>query len=652
MLPIEDYALVGDCHGSALIGRDGSVGWCTFGRFDAEPTLFGLLDTEAGGAFVIEPAAPGWRVERSYLSGTNLLETVFICTDGRFSVTDFMPVGRKPAAGVHDYVNLQAPHALVRKVSGLEGEVTVRARWRTAARFVPAGGPADAKASERPAIRMSGDMPWQADAGNSNSNSNSNDNDSASQIAVFKLARGESRFASISPKRGFTVDDCARLSAITTAFWREWIGYCRYRGPHGAIVLRSALVLKLLTYAPTGAIVAAPTTSLPEAIGGSRNWDYRYCWVRDACFTLYALAMLGYSGEALRFGSYMNRITKRNREHQRELQIMHGIDGEPTLSETDLEQFSGYRNSRPVRIGNGAHDQRQTDVYGEYADWALLNQALGGGADAEDLAALEAVAALALRHAAEPEHGIWEMRGPPRHHVLGKVMCWVALDRATRICGERAEWTAMMLSLREEIATKGVVDGALAQSYGSPARDAALLLIPLLDFPIDRDVLARTVDAITDELGDGDFLQRYRNSEGSSDGLEGEEGAFLACSFWRVDALLALSRRTEAAALFERLIARANDVGLFAEEMDPKTGASLGNFPQALSHLALVLNAVHLDLVDRDGVGALQGTLADRAQRSVGATVGWRALWCAFKDSRRVARLFSSRESMMPAGLL
>ncbi|MEO5733872.1 MAG: glycoside hydrolase family 15 protein [Rubrivivax sp.] len=660
MLPIEDYALVGDCHGSALIGRDGSVGWCTFGRFDAEPTLFGLLDADAGGAFVIEPATSGWRVERTYLTGTNLLETVFICSDGRFSITDFMPVGRKPGSRVHDYVNLQAPHALIRKVSGTEGTVAVRARWRPAARFVPKGGAVDSGAAQRPAIRIAGDMPWRVDTdrdseSESESVSESDTADGSSggaQIATFELACGESRFVSISPKRGFMADDCARLTAITTAFWREWIDYCRYSGPHGAIVLRSALVLKLLTYAPTGAIVAAPTTSLPEAIGGGRNWDYRYCWVRDGCFTLYALAMLGYSGEALSFGRYLSRITMGNQKHKRELQIMYSIDGEPTQGETRLDHLSGYRGSRPVRVGNGAHDQRQTDVYGEYADWALLHHALGGSDNADSRTAIEAVAALALRHAAEPEHGIWEMRGPPRHHVLGKVMCWVALDRATRICGERPEWAARMQSLREEITTKGVVDGALAQSYGSPARDAALLLIPLLDFPIDRAVLARTVDAIEAELADGDFLQRYRNSEGSSDGLEGDEGAFLACCFWRVDALLALSRRTEAVALFERLIARANDVGLFAEEIDPKSGAFLGNFPQALSHLALVLNAVHLDLVERNGADALQGTLADRAQRSVGATVGWRALWCAFKDSRRVARLRSSRESMMPPGML
>lgn len=671
MLPIEDYAIVGDCHGSALIGRDGSVGWCAFERFDAEPTLFGVLDADAGGVFTIAPAEPIVRTERSYLRGTNLLETVFICADGRFTLTDFMPVGRKPGSGVHDYVDLQAPHALIRKLGGVEGRVTVRARWQPAARFVPASRPPHPGDPGRAEIQMAGDLPWQSQPSGDGLQ------------ADFTLMVGESRFAVISPRRRFSCEECARLNAITTAFWCEWIAYCRYTGPYGAITMRSALVLKLLTFAPTGAIVAAPTTSLPEAIGGSRNWDYRYCWVRDACFTLYALAMLGYSGEGMRFGRYLNGITKAGRDKDRadandsgkpprEFQIMYGIDDHSTLDECTLDQFSGYLGSRPVRIGNGAHTQRQTDVYGEYADWALLHQALGGSNTRHDREALEAVAALALRHAAEPEHGIWEMRGPPRQHVLGKVMCWVALDRATRLCGARPAWTAMMQTLRDGITSQGVVDGALAQSYGSSERDAALLLIPLLGFPIDAAVLARTVDAIQAELGEGDLLQRYRKSghdesgngsddsddgthdgaNRSGDGLEGEEGAFLACSFWRVDALLSLGRRTEALALFERLCARANDVGLFSEEIDPRNGRFLGNFPQALSHLSLVLNAVHLDLVDHEGVDALQGTLADRAKRSVGATVGWRALWCAFTNSRRVGRLRSSRESVMPAELL
>jgi alpha,alpha-trehalase len=626
MLPIRDYALIGDCHGSALVGRDGSVGWCAFERFDAEPSLFGVLDRDRGGCFVVEPAIDVQRVERSYLRGTNVLETVFVTPSGRVAVTDFMPLGRRAGASVHDYVSIDAPHALIRRIAGVEGRVPMRAVWRGAARFAPAGPGPDRDAS----IAPSGDLPWVR-------------TEQGAQ-AQFELAAGERRFASISPRRAFTPDECERLLAVTTGFWREWIAYCRYRGPYGAIIERSALVLKLLTYAPSGAIVAAPTTSLPEWIGGERNWDYRYCWIRDACFTLYALAMLGYSGEAQRFSAFMGRICG---ARGCELQIMYGVDAETQLEEFTLDHLDGYRGSRPVRVGNGAHGQRQTDVYGEFADWALLNRALGGARRFSGLSVVETFAELARRHAAEPEQGIWEMRGPPRHHVLGKIMCWVALDRAIRLLGPRPEWVRTRGTLHAEIVERGVHAGALVQAYGAAAKDAALLLVPLLDFPVDRDVLARTVDAIDAELGDGDFVQRYR----TDDGLAGAEGAFLACSFWRVDALLALDRYSEAVRLFERLVARASDVGLFAEEVDPRDGTFLGNFPQALSHLALVLNAVHIDLYERGGSTMLRGTLADRARRSVGATFGWRALWAAFRDSRRVGRIRSSQASMLPRDL-
>jgi GH15 family glucan-1,4-alpha-glucosidase len=624
MRPIRDYALIGDCHGSALVCRDGSIGWCTFERFDAEPALFALLDQTQGGAFVIEPADGAIRIERSYLRGTNVLETVFVTATGRIAVTDFMALGRRRDAGVHDYVSIDAPHALIRIVRGLEGHVPVRATWRAAGRFVP---PGRVNAADSRPSAPSGDMPWQAMA--------------AVLQARFELAPGESRCAALSPRRAFSTEDCARLQDVTTHFWREWITYCRYHGAYRAAIERSALALKLLTYAPSGAIVAAPTTSLPEWIGGERNWDYRFCWIRDACFTLYALSMLGYSGEARRFSDFMNRICGPGTAA---LQIMYGIEGQTQLDEFTLDGLSGYGGSRPVRVGNGAHGQRQTDVYGEFADWALLNHALGGNQSQAGGSTLDAVAAQALQHAHESEEGIWEMRGPPRHHVLGKVMCWVALDRASRLRGPRPQWTRMMDTLHAQILAEGVEGGALVQAYGSPARDASLLLIPLLDFPIDRALLARTVDTIEAELAQGDFVHRYH----SDDGLAGDEGAFLACSFWRVDAMLALGRYTEAVRLFERLLARANDVGLFAEEVDPRDGAFLGNFPQALSHLALVLNAVHIDLYERGGEKMLRGTLADRARRSVGATFGWRALWAAFKDSRRVGRIVSSRASVLP----
>lgn len=631
MLAIEDYALVGDCHGSALVGRDGSVGWCCFGRFDADPALFGLLDSTCGGRFTIAPPDASANAQRSYLRGTNVLETVFVTPSGRASVVDFMPVGRKPGSGVHDYTALDGAHALVRRIVGLEGVVRVKVSYRPSKGFrSPAADHDPNGASGGP--RLSGDVPWQPD-GNGGTQ------------ADVELHAGECRYAVLAPERELGARQCEGLLEVTTCFWREWVAYCRYRGPYGAVVERSALALKALTYAPSGAIVAAPTTSLPEWIGGERNWDYRYCWIRDACFTLYALAMLGYSGEARRFSNFLKRIGGGTTE---ELQIMYGIEAETRLEERVLAHLGGYRGSRPVRIGNGAYRQRQTDVYGEYADWALLNTALCGTLDDHGREMLGRVADLACRHASEPEEGIWEMRGPPRHHVLGKIMCWVALDRALRLLEPRQEWVAKRQELREEILRRGVREGVLVQAYDADATDAALLLVPLLAFPVDREVLAGTVDAIERELGRGDLLLRYA----TSDGVAGEEGAFLACGFWRVDALLALGRYPEAVRLFERLVARANDVGLFAEEVDAGSGVHLGNFPQALTHLALVMSAVHLDLYELGGAGMLAGTLGDRASRAVGATFGWRALWEAFKASRRVGRLRSSRDSIMDPALL
>ncbi len=625
MLRIEDHALLGDCHGSALVGRDGNVGWCCFGRFDADPSLFGVLDEDQGGQFRVSPAGPATQVQRSYLRGTNILETIFVTPEGRASVVDFMPVGRRPGSGTHDYTSLESGNALVRRLSALEGVVRLDVSYRAASAF--RGGPQQAGA-----LHVSGDVTWESRG-------------ATGARAQVELRAGETRFAVLAPEAILDARGCERLFEITTAFWREWIAYCRYRGPYGAIVERSALALKALTYAPSGAIVAAPTTSLPEWIGGERNWDYRYCWIRDACFTLYALAMLGYSGEARRFSDFMRRVGGACGDG---LQIMFGIEAETGLTEEVLSHLAGHRGSRPVRTGNGAYGQRQTDVYGEFADWALLNDCLGGTMDERGKALLGRIADLACRHAGEPEEGIWEMRGPPRHHVLGKIMCWVALDRALRLLGPRREWEEKRRELRDEILRRGVREGALVQAFDADPVDAALLLVPLLAFPAGRDVLAGTVDAVERELGRGDFLQRYA----TTDGVAGEEGAFLACSFWHVDALLSLGRHTEAVSLFERLVARANDVGLFAEEIDPATGEHLGNFPQALTHLALVTSAVHLELFERGGPAMLAGTLGDRAKRAVGATFGARALWEAFKASRRVGRLRSSRASIMDLSLL
>jgi GH15 family glucan-1,4-alpha-glucosidase len=460
----------------------------------------------------------------------------------------------------------------------------------------------------------------------------------------MEIAAGARRTLVLTPRpaKESVMDQALRLHAITQAFWREWIGYCRYRGPYAPAVTRSALALKLLTYAPTGAIVAAPTTSLPEALGGTRNWDYRYCWLRDSAFTLYALAVLGYSGEARHFVQFLVRACAASHP---DLQIMYGINAEPELDEQTLDHLDGYFGSRPVRIGNGAYRQRQIDVYGEVLDSAMVYRTLGGRLDGAVRGMLEETAEFVAAHWREPDQGLWEMRGPPQHYTHSKAMSWVALDRACRLLGTRPHWQTARDGILDDIAARALApdSGHLVQAYGHPGVDAALLLLPLVALPIDRRTLEATVIAVERELRHGPFVYRYKNE----DGLEGTEGAFFICSFWLVDALLLCGRHDEAKALFEQLLATANDVGLYAEEIERESGAFLGNFPQAFTHLALIGAAAHLDLYEKGGMDALVGSHADRARRQVTATFGWRALWAALKATRRVGRIFPSRRSIL-----
>ncbi len=636
--PIRDYALIGDCHGCALVSRAGSIDWCAFGRFDAPPVFCRLLDAGKGGFLSVTPVDT-FEVERSYLEGTNILRTVFTTSTGKASVTDYMPVGRQPGASAHDYVSLSAPGLLIRTIEGLAGKVLFDIVFRasinyarTPARLVAT--PRGVFAENGPALHcgigfsVTGDL-------------------ALSRLGVEAGRRHDLIVVPAPLSRLPSTDAVSRLFEVTHAFWSEWIAYCRYNGPYRDMVRRSALALKLLTYAPTGAIVAAPTTSLPEGIGGERNWDYRYCWLRDASFTLYALAVLGYSGEAKGFSRFLKLVCS---QRPSEIQVMYGIGAEMRLDEQTLEHLEGYCGSRPVRIGNAAYKQRKIDVHGEFVDWAHLTAALGGKFDTKERALIKYLVSFVAAHIHEPDQGLWEARRDPRHYVHGKMMGWVALDRGLRLLGDQPEWSALRDRLKEEILRRGVdpVGGHLLQAYDHPGTDAALLLAPMLGFPVDRATLERSVAAIETELRRGDYVERYR----TEDGLAGEEGAFLICSFWLVDAYLALGKDQEARDLFERLIARANDVGLFAEEIDPVTHEFLGNFPQAFTHLAVIGNAIHLRLCEKYGAHALSGTNADRARRAVGATFGWRAIWEACKASGRVGRFWSSRRSILPARLV
>jgi alpha,alpha-trehalase len=631
-LPIRDYALIGDCHGAALVGRNGAIDWCCLGRFDAEPVFCRLLDADRGGFLSVAPTS-GCAVARAYIEGTNLLRTVFTALGGELALIDFMPVGRRRGSATHDYVDLVAPRRLVRIVEALRGTIEVCIRYRPSVAF---GRERTRLHLAEGAIVTDGGPVLLHDVVGF-----ALEDDEA--LAIVTLTAGQRVVLILDAERPDARQVLAAVEqhrAATTAYWREWIAYCRYRGPYAEQVRRSLLTIKLLIYAPSGALVAAPTTSLPEEIGGCRNWDYRYCWLRDTAFVLYALAIAGYGGEARRFSRFLPRVCAATSP---ELKIMYGIGGETVLHERAIEHLRGYAGSRPVRVGNAAFDQRQIDVHGEILDWALLYKTLGGGCDASWRALLAALADYIADHWSEPDQGLWEMRGAARHHVYGKIMSWVALDRAIALVGANDRWQRERDRIVSEVVACGLAHGHLVQAYGSQEVDAALLLVPMTGFPLDARVFRNTVAAVEQVLRNGDFVHRYR----TDDGVVGSEGAFLMCSFWLVDAYLQLGRRAEAEALFARLVGHANDVGLFAEEIDPGTGAFLGNFPQAYTHLALVGSAAHLQLYHQHGPTALHGGHADRARRMVSATLGWRALWAVFKATWKVGRILPSRASML-----
>ncbi|WP_052341324.1 glycoside hydrolase family 15 protein [Salinarimonas rosea] len=635
--PIEDYALIGDCHGAALVSRAGAIDWLALLRFDDDPTFFRLLDggqmgDHGGGAWEILP--DGVReVRRAYVERTNVLRTTFVCETGVLEVTDFMPVGRTRAATVHDYVDLNAPGWLVRRLACTEGRVGVTTR------FSPRGPgfskePLRLVAEEGRIAARGGLMLW--------CGGDVTERDGAALIR-HEIAAGEvvpTVLTHVMPLFD-PRERVEHLLEVTCAFWREWAAYVRYRGPYAEHVTRSALALKCLTYAPTGALVAAATTSLPEELGGGRNWDYRFSWLRDACFALFSLSTLGFSGEAARFSDFLTRRCLREGSTMR---IVYGIDGQPFLPESTRDDLAGYRGARPVRVGNEAAEQRQLDVFGEVLDWADLRRALGADLGADERSLMASIADHVCLTWHLPDQGLWEMRSGPQDFVQGKAMAWVTLDRAAKILGDRPLWRENRDAILAAILEKGTAGDPpyLTQAFGTDAVDAALLQVPLLGLPLDAEILAETVRRVEADLRVGDLVYRYRGE----DGLTGGEGAFMITSFWLVEAYLTMGRGEEARALFERLLARANDVGLYAEEIDPATGGFLGNFPQAFTHLSLISSAALLHLYEIGGAEATRGTNADRARALVGATEGAKALVYALVRNRSV-KLFSSRESVL-----
>jgi GH15 family glucan-1,4-alpha-glucosidase len=582
-LRIEDYALIGDLRSAALVGSDGSIDWLCWPRFDSAACFAALLGSSENGRWLIAPTLAPLAVKRCYRPGTLILETEFQTETGRAAILDFMP----PADGAD----------LVRIVMGRSGRVDFRTEY--VARFN--------YGATVPWVRRLYDGAISAVAGPERLVLRSQValyGEDHKTVGDFTIEDGQSVAFVLSYGASFqglpsAIDPFESLERTET-FWQEWSDRCPDVGPWTETVKRSLITLKALTYAPTGGIVAAATTSLPEQLGGVRNWDYRYCWLRDATFTILALMKLGYHDEAREWRDWLVRAIAGS-PHQ--VQIMYGVGGERWLPELLLPWLKGYANSSPVRIGNGASDQMQIDVFGEIAD-AMFQSLKAGMAPHERIRTLRP---LLLDYLAEswrqPDEGIWEVRGGPQQFVHSKVMAWVAFDRAASDLESQAfhesgqKWREIADEIHAEVCERGFDRdlNSFVQAYGARRLDASLLLIPLVGFlPADDPRIQGTLRAIESKLlFDDEFVLRYE-PDNASDGLPPGEGAFLACSFWLVDNYILQGRYDDAQRLFERLLARCNDVGLLAEELDPASGRMLGNFPQAYSHVGLINCALNL----------------------------------------------------------
>jgi alpha,alpha-trehalase len=597
--PIGSYGLLADCNSAALVDRDGSVAWLCLPRYDS-PAVFAQILDPAGGHWRIRPTGE-CQGERRYVDGTLVIESTFTTETGTVRLTDAMAFAEGQR---HHELGMGAPHLLLRLVEGVSGEVELELEL----------APRPEYGLVKPLFRQnqSGGRTF----GGPNQVVFSSDVDCSLQDSTmrarFVVRAGKRHGFALqwSPPEGPAPDPFApeRVAARiedTVAGWRSWEAeHDIYEGSHRELVRRSARVLKGLTYRPTGAIVAAPTTSLPETVGGERNWDYRYSWIRDASLTVEALYIGACSDEAEEFLSFMTSSAG-GRASERSLQIMYGISGEHDLTERELPHLRGWRDSAPVRVGNGAWGQTQLDVYGELLNSLYLYREQLGELHPEIQRFVADLANTAARRWRERGAGMWEMRGEPRHHVSSKVLCWVALDRAIALApqlGEPAEvehWTAERDAIREAILTRGWSEArqAYAQSFDSDELDAAQLLMPMFGFLPATDARMRsTIDAIARDLTEDGLVLRYRNLEGlNADGLSGEEGTFVICSFWLVSALAKAGELGRAEALFDKLASYANDLGLLAEEIDTANGELLGNFPQAFSHIGLITAAWEID---------------------------------------------------------
>lgn len=592
--PIEDYAVIGDLHTVALVGKNGSIDWCCLPRFDS-PSVFGaILDAQKGGFFSISPFdATGVRQRQLYLPETNILVTRFLTVDGVAEITDFMPIKQRDSK--------EHQHHIIRSVTVVRGSMQFEMICRPA--FNYARDPHTVRLSPHGAVfysktfclALATSFPLAED-------------EQGGVYTTFTLHQGQSAHFILESARENDVapHDRVRTHSLqgfqeTRAFWQSWLAQCQYQGRWREMVHRSALVLKLLTYAPTGAVIAAPTTSLPEAIGGTRNWDYRYTWLRDAAFTLFSLQILGFTHEAEAFMGWLDARCHESKDNG-QLQPMYTIDGGTDLTELTLDHLEGYRKSGPVRIGNGAYKQRQLDIYGELMDaiyiynhhtpisydlWQNLRRILNW---------------LSI-HWQDNDEGIWEVRGGPKAFVHSRLMSWVAFDRALRLTRHRGlpgpigAWTQTSANIYDEIMEKGWNEKvqSFVQYYGSDAVDASALLMVPTQFagPTDPRILS-TIDRIQKELTTDSLVNRYNPKEAAFDGMGSVEGTFSPCSFWMAEALVRAGRLDEGRLMLEKMLTYCNHVGLYAEEIGP-TGEALGNYPQAFTHLSLITACYNID---------------------------------------------------------
>lgn len=589
MTAIGDYALLSDSHGSALVSRAGSVDWACLPRFDS-PSVFARMLGEEAGHWSLGPRNPV-EVERAYLDETMVLRTVFRSDGGVVAVIDAMPF--EPAEGRHR-IGHRAPHAIIRTVEGVEGEVDVELELAprpeyglTTPMLFPVEGGFASRGGPQAYIVSSG-VPLDLEEGVARGAFTVR----AGEQVAFALRAGSPWDEVEDP---WSQEEIAERLEATIDAWRGWSGeHEGYQGPYRDVVQHSGRVLQALTYAPTGAVVAAPTTSLPESIGEARNWDYRYCWVRDASLTLEALWVAACPDEAQEFFDFFVTAAGGHLHQGRNLQVVYGIGGERDLAERELEHLDGHRKSRPVRVGNGAWSQTQLDIYGELLAAAHLLAERLGSFDEATAHFLGDLANVAADRWEEPDQGIWEVRGEPQRFLYSKLMCWVALDRAVRLAPEigteedAERWSEVRDRIRAAILERGWSEraGAYTQAFGSDDLDASSLMMPIVGFlPAGDPRMRATIEAVAARLSDErGLVYRYRGD----DGLAGDEGVFGICTYWLVRCLAMLGEVQRARELFETMTSLGNDVGLFSEEVDTASGEALGNFPQAFTHIGLV----------------------------------------------------------------